>query len=351
MRARYRPALVLALAVSLPLSLAGCGREKPAGRPRVAMVIANAQLNFAREMAAGFTAATHEVGGVDSVAVGPETVDGAAQLKKFQELTASSPDGIAVETLAPELFSRRLAAAARSGIPLIAVDTTPAPGAEVTTYVGNDNYHLGVELAREAIKRLPAHAAGKVILGTSSPGVPVLDLRAKGMRDEFRKQLPDVRVVGPFDTAQEVPANQIAWQQLVTANPGALAFLGTGDADAFNLAAVRRRTHGRWLAGAFDLDPKSLAGVKDGQLFALMSPEHFLKGAIAGRLIAQHAKGGADLPEGWIYTPGLTVTAANVDQILRRQESDATRADWFRAQVTRIIAEPRTYLRRLVDAR
>jgi ribose transport system substrate-binding protein len=94
-----------------------------------------------------------------------------------------------------------------------------------------------------------------------------------------------------------------------------------------------------------------MAGVKDGQLFAVMSPEHFLKGAIAGRLQAQRAKGELDLPEGWIYTPGLLITSANVGQIIRRQASITTRADWFRSQVTAILKDKKTYLRPLADAR
>jgi ribose transport system substrate-binding protein len=156
-------------------------------------------------------------------------------------------------------------------------------------------------------------------------------------------------VVGPFDTKREVASNLAAWKLLVKANPDALAFLGTGDADSWHLAEIRRSTHGKWLAGGFDLDPRSLQAVKDGDLL-LVSPEHFLKGAIAGRLQAEHARTGKALPKGWIYTPGLAVTPANVDKIIARQASPEAKRAWFAPLVQQILDHRSAYLRPIGDA-
>ena len=95
-----------------------------------------------------------------------------------------------------------------------------------------------------------------------------------------------VSVVGSFDSKQDPLVNRSTWQTLVEANPDALAFLGTGDADAYNLADIRKATKGKWLAGVNDLDARSLAAVKRGDLL-LVSPEHFIKGAVAGRIQAR----------------------------------------------------------------
>ncbi|MDQ1656254.1 MAG: ribose transport system substrate-binding protein [Cryptosporangiaceae bacterium] len=347
-----RAALAVVLGASLSSALVACGNGGVAtGRPKIAFVIADDELNFASEMAAGFTAAANGAGGVDVTVIGPHTVDGPREVTMFQDQAAKAKGGISVETISPELFARPLAAAAKDGIPLIAVDTAPAPGAGVKLYVGNDNYELGTQLAAEAIKRLPATASGTVILGTTAPGVLPLDLRAQGMRDEFKKQLPQVRVQGTFNTSQEVAGNLAAWRRLVEANPDAIAFLGTGDADAYSLAAIHRQTRATWLGGAFDLDPKSLQGVKDGDLFAVMSPEHYLKGAIAGRLQAEHAKAETDLPEGWIYTPGLVVTRGNIEQIVRRQASAAAKSTWFAPGIAKILGGLKSSIRPLADAR
>jgi ribose transport system substrate-binding protein len=204
-------------------------------------------------------------------------------------------------------------------------------------------------LAGLAADRLPASAAGSVVLGTSVPGAPGLDLRVAGMRDELRRLRPRLRVLGPFDTKQDPAANRDAWRVLVDANPGALAFLGSGDADAYNLAEIRVRTHGAWVAGGFSLDRRALFAVRSGSL-VLVSPEPFLQGMVAGMLEADYAKYGSPLPRGWIVTPGLPITEANVNEIMARQESLGNRTSWFRQTVDAIVEGPGAYLRPLAAA-
>src|SRR6266550_2039892 len=267
---RYLTAI---LALGLAAAQVACSSSSDAGSKshRVAFVVANSQLNFANEMATGFRNGVSQVGGVEQTVVGPPTVDGPKELQMFQDQTKASKDGVSVFTMTPDLFAAPLAKAAKDGIPMIAVDNPPPPSSNVKLFVGNDNYALGQMLADEVIAKLPASAVGKIMIGTSTPGVPVLDRRAAGERDELRKKLPGVTVIGPFDTKQDTAANEVAWATLVKANPTALAFLGTGDADGWNLAAIRKSTHGTWLAGAFDLDPRSLQAVRDGDLI-LVSP-------------------------------------------------------------------------------
>jgi ribose transport system substrate-binding protein len=320
-------------AILVPTGAGACSQRKPIrGTPTVGFVVPSTTQNFAIEMVEGFRASVRDVGGVDLVVKGPPVMDANAEVALFAELQKEAKDGISVFSLAPELFSPPLAAAAKQGIPLIAVDSRPGPASEVTLFVGNDNYELGQMLADEAIEQLPADASGVVVLGTPVPGAPVLDFRAKGIRERFKERLPKVDVLGPFDTKQDPVANLSAWTSLVRANPTALAFLGTGDADGWNLADIRQRTHGKWLAGAFDLDPKSLAAVASGELL-LVSPEHFVKGAVAGRLQADHAKRRTALPKGWIFTPGLTIDAGNVADITKRQSSTQAKEAWFATQL------------------
>jgi ribose transport system substrate-binding protein len=335
----------VALAAGLALALTGCSlfSKAPTGTQKVGFSVPNTQLNFSIEMIEGFRSGVRAVGGVEDVVVGPPIVDGAQQVQQFQALMRDTPAGISVFTLSPELFVAPLSTAAGNGIPLIAVDNPPPAASKVPLFVGNDNHQLGELLADEAVKLLAPDATGTIIIGTSSPGVPVLDHRATGIRDGIRRQRPAITVLGPFDTKQDVPANLAAWQALVRANPRALAFLGTGDADGFNLARIRQETQGTFVAGAFDLETDSLAAVKRGDL-VLVSPEHFVKGAVAGRLQARRAKEGEALPEGWLYTPGLAVTPANIDEIMARQASPEAKGAWFAHHVETILTDG-SYLR------
>lgn len=308
--------------------------------------VINTEQAFAREMVDGFTAGVGQVDGVRPVVAGPATVDPAAQLMAFQQLTEQAPSGICVFATEPELFAGPLAQAHQRGIPVIAVDNVPPPSSNVGLLVANDNYQLGRTLAAEVAAKLTADT-GTIVIGTPWPGVPVLDQRANGIRDEIRARLPKVTVRGPFDTRRDPASNLAAWTSLVRANPKALAFLGTGEADGYNLAALRRKTHGTWAAGAFDVHPKSLQAVKAGDL-VVVSPEHFLKGAVAGRLQAQHATRNGSLPAGWLPIPGLVVNGANVDQIIARQVSAATKQQALAQQIDRLVTEPPT--RPLQDA-
>jgi ribose transport system substrate-binding protein len=298
-------------------------------------------------MGAGFQAGVARVGGVTSEVVGPDIVDGQGELRMFQDLRSRVKDGISVFTLSPEIFTQPMADAVGDDIPLIAVDNPPLAAANVKLYVGNDNYQLGKVLADEAIAKLPAGATGKIIIGTSSPGVKVLDRRAKGIRDELNAKLPGVTVVGPFDSKQETSANLAAWKTLTEVNKDAIAFLGTGDADGWNLAAIKRETKATWVAGAFDLDPRSLAAVKAGAL-ALVSPEHFVKGEVAGLLQARHAKNGTALPEGWIYIPGLAVDQRNIDAVIARQASNEATAAAVANEVDQIL-DDKSYVRKMSE--
>lgn len=346
------PLMIAACAVAmLGAILTACGGDSAESTPKkLTFIVPNTTQNFAKEIAAGYVSGVKQVGGVEAIIAGPVNNDAAKQVQDFEAARVATPGGIAVQATSPELFVGPLAAAAKDGIPLVAVNTAPASGSGVKLYVGNDNFELGRALAREVIQRLPANASGTVVLGTPIPGLPVLDLRTDGMRDEFARQLPAVKVIGPFETKIGAPANLAVWQDLVKANAGAIAMIGTGNSDGSNLAEIRKATGATWLAAGFDLDPRGLGAVKDGSLVALMSAEPFLNGAVAGKLQADRLVNKKPMPEGWILTPGLAVTSQNVDEIIARQASDETKLAWFSAQVDSL-ARDKAALKPLKEAR
>jgi ribose transport system substrate-binding protein len=344
-------ALIGALLVAVAAT--GCSGSSGSGdgTPKIGFSLATTDLDFAQEMAAGGTYAADTVGGVKLQISAPNQIDPPAQVKLFSDLGRTAPDGIAVEDLAPDLFVRPLADLAAKKIRLVGVDTVPAPGSNVGLYVGNDNRAAGRQLAEEAIKLLPPNASGEVVLGTSNPGVPVLDERANGMKDAFAEKLPGVKVLGPFETKNDPAANFEIWNGLVKAHPQALAFLGTGDADSYNVAKAKQTNGGKYLTAAFDLDPKTLQAVKDGTNFAVMSPEHFFKGYVAIRLLAEAAKAGKPLPEGWVDPGHLLVTKTNIDEIIARQSSDQAKRDWLKAKADEFFASINGKLRPLSEAK
>ncbi|MET9627152.1 sugar ABC transporter substrate-binding protein [Lentzea sp. NPDC006480] len=342
------PALLLVVA-----GVGGCGADKTSDDPlTIGFVSQNTSRDFSKEMSEGFRAGAAISGGVKTEVTGPDTHDGLKQAALLRDLAPKAKGGIGLSAVAPELVAEPMAQVTGQGIPMIAVaGGAVAPGSGVKLLIENDNYELGKMLADVTAGKLPADTTGKILIGSNSPAMPALDQRALGLRERLVQRLPKVQVLGPLDTGRDLPANLATWQRLADANPDALALLGAGDVDAINLAAVHAQKNAKWLAGAFSLDPKALQGVKEGHLFASVSAEHFLKGAVAGWLLAEHAKNGRKLPEGWFVAPGLAVQASNVDEIIRRQSSESNRLAAARPQIDALIGNPDKQLRPLDQAR
>jgi ribose transport system substrate-binding protein len=335
----------------MTLGVAGCGGDlaaetTPAVRPTVGIVLSSSQLSVGKELAAGFTAGAG-IAGAGALVTGPPLADPPAQVAMFKEMMTSAKGGVAIQSSSPELMAGQLAAAVKDQFPVIAVDIKPAATSGIKTYVGNDNKLLGKLLAEELVKHLPPGSKGSVLVGSTRPGLTVMEQRVQGIRDGFAGKLPGVKVIGPFDTQPDPDANLAAWKRLATATPDALALIGVGSTDGASLAVTRAGMKGAWLCAGFDLSPATLTGLQAGHLVAVASPEHYLAGAVTGWLQARRANNRGTLPEGWVQIPSLVVTPANVSEIMTRQESDAGKAAWFKPQIDKITGNLPAYTKPL----
>ncbi|WP_203781703.1 substrate-binding domain-containing protein [Paractinoplanes rishiriensis] len=301
-------------------------------------MLSSSQLSAGKELGAGFTY-TAGLLGAEAVVSGPPQADPPKQVEIFKQMMNSAKGGVAIQASDTELIARDLAAAVQGGFPVIAVDIRPAATSGVKTFVGNDNHQLGERLADELIGRLPAGSTGMVVVGSTRPGLPVMEQRLQGIRDRFAAKLPGVKVAGPFDTQTDPAANQAAWKRLAAATPGALALIGTGSTDGPSIAAVHTETKAKWLGAGFDLNPKTVTALQDGELVAIASPEHYLSGAMAGWLQVRHAQDGIALPQGWVQTPSLVITTKNLPEIIKRQQSDNEKAAWFKPRIDELTAD------------
>jgi ABC-type sugar transport system substrate-binding protein len=343
---------VLILITCLTLSACGSsGGSGSGGQLKMGIAVANISLNFAHEMVEGAEMAAQREGGVDFKAVGPPNTDGPAEQQLFTNLTQTNPDGVVLMNLDPPIFTRPAATAIDRGVPVVALDTAPTDGSKVTFYVGNDNYDLGAQLAQELLKRLPANPSGTVVVGVPNPGTPVLDNRARGIKETLTAKAPGIKVLGPFQTYSDPNQNYGAWSALVHANPSALAFLGVGDADSYDLAKIKQTESGKYLVAGADVDAKTLQGVKDGLDFVTIDPEHFLKGYVVTALLIRSVKDKKPLPQGWLKTPGLVVDSSNIDVVLKRQLTPQAAYDFYKPEIDRLLANPAGLVRPLTEAR
>lgn len=349
-----RPRVLLAAAMTGALALSGCGAgsgagsgEKKTGTLKMAFIYGSTTQNPFQEMALGAKAAATADGKVTLNEAAPTGIDGPATVQLFQAATRNSPDGIALQNLTPNLFVRPLNQAATAGVPTVAVDAEAPPGTKTTLYVGNSNTQVGQALGNEFIKHVPASRKGTVVLGNDIPGLPLLGQRLAGLSSVIKAKRPNLKVLGPYNAGSEPTANYNGWNAIVKAHPNAVAYLGVGSQDGVSLPLIQKQTGRTFLAGSCDVDPAALKAVKDGSLFALSSPEHWLKGYIALQLLIEHQRTGKKLPSGW-WNPGtLVVTRDNVDRIIARQKDAASRTAYFTPIAKAQLAHPGRYLRPL----
>lgn len=361
MRTTSRRLATIGGLVALTLAAASCGSSSSttesgatsgaAKQLHMGIAVANASLNFAKEMSDGATSAATHAGNIDFQVVGPPNTDGPAEVQLFQSLVTTATDGVILENLNPPLFTRPAAEAVAKGVPVVALDTSPTPGSNVTFYVGNDNYDLGVQMAQELLKKLGAAPKGEVVIGVPNPAAPVLANRAKGIMDTLKKQAPGITLFGPYETYSEPTKNFGAWSAQVHAHANALAFLGVGDADSYDLAKLRQEQNGKWLTAGFDVDAKTLQAVKSGQNFMTLDPEHFLKGYIAGSLMIDSVRKGTKLPNGWFVSPGLIVTSANVEEVITRETNPAAAYTWYKPQIDKLLGDVQSNIKPMDQAR
>jgi ribose transport system substrate-binding protein len=306
----------------------------------LAFVYADTTQNPFQEMALGAQAAADEDGNVNLQLSAPTGIDGPKEVSLFQAAARTSKDGVAYMTVTPDLFVRPLNTATDDGVPVIAVDAGPPPGSKVKTFVANSNTKLG-ELLGEAFVKQNPKPDGKIVLGNDIPSLQLLVQRLQGVQNVLRAKLPNAKIVGPVDTKSEPTANTVAWRSFVQANPDAIAFIGVGSQDGVALPLIARQTGRTYLAGSADLPPEAMQAVKEGDvLFALSSPEHWMKGYIALHLLIESKRTCKPVPEGWWNSGNLLVEKSNVNDIIARQQSPESRKSWFKPEIAKQLANP-----------
>ncbi len=352
---RSAAAIVLAGIVVLPCPVhtPSANSASAAGLKHLGMIIATRAGTALPAMVQGGLYASYDVGGIDLQIVGPTQLDGPLQVKMLQTLAASARDGIVEENLTPALFTKPIAQIIAKGIPVVAMDSVPTPGSNVSLYVGNDDYAMGQTLAQQVIKALPARASGTIVVNDPIHGSSVFGLRAQGAVDAFAKVVPKVKIVESYASCMAGldAACHRSILSVVKANAHALAIVTTNSTDAYILAQVKQEVGGKFLIAGFDLAPQTLQAIKDGSVLCTISPEQYLKGYVATRLLAEAAQTGKPLPKGWFDLPGVVIDQSLVDVIMIRQLSDANMRDWLRPEIAKIFDNITPYMRPLSAAR
>ena len=189
------------------------------------------------------------------------------------------------------------------------------------------------------------------MIGNPVLGLPVLDYRVQGIQEAFQQLRPNIQILGPFQTTLDPQQNFTSWNSLVTTHPDTIVGLGVGDQDNVSLATIKQTNHGTYLSGAFDLNEAAIQAVANGTNFALVDPEHFLKGYIAMRLLIEHALMGKAIPKGWWNSGALLVTQKNVQDIIARQVNLAAKGRFYQPIIDQEFANPDAQIKPIDQAK
>jgi ribose transport system substrate-binding protein len=180
---------MIAIALAGSMVLASCQRgQKQAGegKRRVAVVLKTLSSPYWQSVLSGARAAAAEFG-FELVELGPPSEDNVTEQINMLEDAISQGNiaGIVFSPSQPPTAVNALNKARAANIPVAIVDTPMPDGFDdFLTFIGSNNYQIGVLGAQEMLKVLPA--GGKVTILEGAPGNVAMTERSDGAESVFR---------------------------------------------------------------------------------------------------------------------------------------------------------------------
>ncbi|MDQ2849015.1 MAG: ABC transporter substrate-binding protein [Actinomycetota bacterium] len=264
--------------------------------------------NFYITMQCGIQAEAAKVG-VTVNTQGPAKFDPTLQKPILDSVVQSKPDAILIAPTNVDAMQAPLAAAAKSGIKVILVDTTTSDPSYASSQIASDNLGGG-KAAFDAVKQL-SPGGGKVLVVSVDPGISTTDARAKGFEDAAKSdsKFTDLGV----QYSHNDPATAAS---LVTAalqkDPDIVGIFAT------NLFAAEGSATGIQQAGkkgqvkvvGFDAGPDQISALKAGTVQALVAQQPGVIGTDGVDQAVLALDGGKNTAK--IQTGFSIITAANV---------------------------------------
>ncbi|MDR2159132.1 MAG: sugar ABC transporter substrate-binding protein [Treponema sp.] len=257
------------------------------GKLRVAVVLKTLSSTYWQTVLSGAEKAAAELG-VELVPLGPPTEDDAiAQTNMVEDVITQKVDAIVFSPCQPEGAVTVLNKARDAGVPVVVIDTPmPASYTSAVTYIGSNNYQIGVLGAKEMLKVLKSGA--KVLVLEGAPGNVAMTDRAEGAEKTFK------------DAGVVIVSRQPAYSDRERAYSITQNVLQTTDLDgvfAANdeqaLGAYRAITQAgkKAVVCGVDGNPDAKESVDKGELFATVAQSADQMGYLAVKYAVQYVKG------------------------------------------------------------
>jgi len=260
-------AVALALAALAAVMIPGCG-DRHSLKEVYYLVASNMSTNYWQTAVAGFKKAAAQYQVTAQVA-GPDTYDAQSELAALQKAVAAKPAGILISVSD---------AAVNAGIPVITLDSDAAASKRLY-FIGTNNLDAGRLGGRRVAQKL--NNKGNVVFFTIA-GQPNQDERLKGFKDVFAGQ-PAIKIVNVIDIKSDPHIAFDQTQQLMALTGGKKidAFVSLDSASGKMVAdAVKRTNDTSRVLVAWDVNPDTLQGIKDGVIDATVVQKPFTMGYV-----------------------------------------------------------------------
>ena len=265
-----------ALALTAVL-MPGCGRTHSV-KEVYYLVASNMSLPYWQTAVSGFKKAAAQYG-VTAEVGGPDGYDPQGELGELQKAVAAKPAGIVVSVSDASVLQPEIDAAISAGIPVITMDSD-ATSSHRLYFVGTNNLEAGRLGGRRVAQKLGGK--GSVVFFTFA-GQPNTDERLKGFKDAFASE-PGISIVEVNDVKGD-PHMAFDRTQLLMAQTGAKKINAFVCLDAVSgkmvADAIKRTGDTSRLLVAWDVDPDTLNGIKDGVIDSTLVQKPYTMGYVS----------------------------------------------------------------------
>jgi ribose transport system substrate-binding protein len=273
---------VACLCVLISLLSGACSRSHGPSKFRVAFVTNNAA-DFWTIARKGCEQAGREIPNVEVEFKIPSAPTAAEQRRVIDDLLAKGIDGIAISPVDPANQTQMINDVARKA--LVITQDSDAPQSERACYIGTDNIAAGRQAGDLIKEALPD--GGKIMIFVGNLDVRNAQERYQGIKDVLqgsKVEIIDIRT----DGTDRVRAKSNATDALIKyPDIAALVGLWSYNGPAILNAVTDARKVGQVKIVCFDEEDPTLAGVKDGAIYATVVQQPYEFGYQSVQLIAK----------------------------------------------------------------
>jgi len=268
--------IALALAALAVVLMPGCG-QRHSPKEVYYLIASNMTANYWQTAVAGFKKAAAQYQVTAKVA-GPDNYDPQAELTELKNAVAAKPAGILISVSDATVLTQGIDDAIAAGVPVITIDSD-AVGSRRLYFIGTNNLDAGRLGGQRVVEKLGG--TGNVVFFTIA-GQPNTEERMKGFKDVFNTR-PGIHIVDVVDIKGDASMAFDRTQQLLALDGAKKidAFVCLDSASGKMVAdAVKRTSDRSRVVVAWDVNPDTLTGIKDGVIEASVVQKPFTMGYV-----------------------------------------------------------------------